>query len=160
MKKISLVILLFLLFDKLNAQNIKGIYPTKSLYFFNNIVYENYYIPDTLRVYCENNKIYKYFIEDLELSEQSFLDLNIKPKDLKEKESTFNYIYRNNDKTNCIEYIRLNHKLKIPIKLNGELLRDDEEKNQLYYLTEDKIISIIKNKSFFRKPFIEIEIIK
>ncbi len=99
--------------------------------------------------FCDGNK-HIYYLEGLQLTEKKFLEIGIKRKDIIKKKSVYVYQYKNNDTTNCVEFINLFISVSIPIILNGVELKGDEREKKLRNLTTEKIVSIVRKKSFGR----------
>jgi hypothetical protein len=137
---------------RINAGNIKHEWYFSQIFFvpLNN----NSNKVDSLVQYCEYKRI-KYYLEGLEVSKKTFLDLNIKPKDLAKNGATYNYQYKNEDTTACVEFLNLNLKTTVQVKLNGMELNEDEKQNKLRNLTEENL-SIIFRKKCFGRSIIEI----
>lgn len=163
--KIYILIILIIFFNQVFSQstesNKRG--PcgevTEHLYIINgNIFYPKTQVdnkPQSEIKFCDGYK-HIYYLEGLQLTENDFLKIGLKRKDIIEKKSEYAYQYRNNDTMNCVEFINLFVMVSIPIKLNGMELRGDEREKKLRSFTAGKIVSIVRKKTF-GKGIIEIK---
>lgn len=149
------------LFSQCTESNIRRPEVTGHLYIISgNIFYPKTQAdnkPQSKMKFCDGVK-HIYYLEGLQLSEDKFLEIGIKRKDIIEKKSEYAYLYKNNDTTDCVEFFNLFISVSIPIILNGVELKDDEIEKTLRNLATEKIVSIVRKKSL-GKGTIEIKTI-
>lgn len=105
--------------------------------------------------FCECLKRY-YFLDHLKLSEEFFLKLKIKKRNIIKDTAWYTYHYRNKDTTDCIEYVELSLKTTLPIELNDTTLKVGEREEILKEIQQDDIIKVKRRSSLFRRDKIKI----
>ncbi len=133
---------------------------TTYFYVFNNYflfpAFERDNIDDSLIVFCSGAKKY-YYLEGIELSENTFLNLKFKQLEIIKENSGYNYLFQNNDTTNCISSVRFFISTTVPIYLNGVKLNESDKTTKLKELIrEEKIKVQIRRPLFSRKRYIMI----
>ena len=74
-----------------------------------------------------------------------------KAKNVIDSLTCYSFDYRNNDSLECIETLYLDIILKIPVKLNGALLKPDERGVILSKIHESQLLEIKKKRNIFGK---------
>ncbi len=97
-----------------------------------------------------------FYLEGLKLTENEFLKIGLKSKDVSKEKLKYSYQYENNNTTNCVKSIIFFIHLDIPLVLNGKVLNNDEKEKKLRNLLIKDIYSIQRKRSFCGKAKVEI----
>ncbi len=160
MKKIWLIIICtFLIIAPLEAQNLRRAEPLQYLYVSGGLIFspasklENK--PESIINFCKTTKLL-YFLNGLQLPEKTFYNLGLKSKDVFNGEGKYSFIYKKNDTTKCIKYIKMSITSILPIYLNGIKLGESDYSPKLSHINSDDIVSVKRKSSLFGKAKIEI----
>ena len=143
-QKIFLLILIGNIFFSFGQEsNIRGATPQKIMIITNKMVF---YPKDTLspvirHKYCDNQSK-TFFLNGLELPFDSLVKLQLKDRNVFNKQSFYELKYKENSSSNCIEHINYYITIKIPISLNGKELSLEESSKILRAITPSEIVSI------------------
>ncbi len=113
-----------------------------------------FYPKDTLNIFVKNknceNQTNTFFLNGLELFQDSLLKLKLTHKDVFGNESFYEIKYESNDSSQCIEHINYFIFVKIPIFLNGKELTMESMK-LLGNIKPNEIKSIRKEHPFSKR---------
>jgi len=106
--------------------------------------------------YCETY-LNKYFLNNILLSEQEFISLHLKQRNIFDSTTYFTCTFKNHDTSSCIEAINFYTSTKFPIMLNNKMLDDSKMKSSLLsQISQSQIISIKRRYPLFGKSYIQI----
>jgi hypothetical protein len=147
----------FVIINTLSSQNIRGVKPTTEyVYFVEKIMYIPFSYfdnkPNSDINFCKSHKK-KYFINNMEISKEIFLDIGFKSKDLIDEVGKYRYIFSLIDKNKCVCETQYSVEINIPIIINGLAINKEE----LHKIDSQSIIKIKRKRRLFRKPIIVID---
>jgi len=125
-----------------NNSDYKLIYVAGGVFFFPLSDAEN--LPDSIINYCSGKRM-TYFVNNMELTENLFISLNLKPKYIDSGQGVYKFNYTQ-DK--CVQTILMSVNINLPFILNGEKLNADNQKEILSKISSENI-QVIKRKGSF-----------
>jgi hypothetical protein len=99
---------------------------------------------------CWNYKN-NFYIEGIELSEDSFNNLNIRQKNVVDSLTCYCFDYKDNDTLSCISTFYYYVSVKIPIILNGVKLTAEEKEIVLSKIPKEDLQEIRTKRNFWGK---------
>jgi len=162
MKKNFIVILIVFFGIHVNAQNknLRGVKPSSyfsyavgEIIFFPYSEFENR--PDSVLDFCETFARL-YFLNGLQLSEETFCNIGLKSKDVIKGEGKYSFNYQEGDTSKCIKNAKMSVTSILPILLNGIELGKSDHVPKISQINSNDIVTVIRKSSLFRKTKIEI----
>lgn len=111
--------------------------------------------PDSLIDFCDSKKE-KLLLNYIPLSRDQFCDLDLNYLQIKNRSGEYQYIYRDNDSTKCVEKTQMEIKSTLPLYLNGKLIQERKQKEILGKIELSEIVSIKKKTVFLGEDEIKI----